>query len=253
MIELIDIHKRFEQTEVLRGVSLSVAKGEVAVLLGPSGGGKSTLLRTINALESFDSGTIRVADIEMSASMRREKTFPRIIAQVRRRVGMVFQQFHLFPHKTALENVAEAPRFVLKTPRARAEAEAEAYLKRVGLGDKLHARPSTLSGGQQQRVAIARALAMQPEAILFDEPTSALDPRMAAEVQAVMTELAQQGQTMIVVTHSMNLARSVATTVHVLEAGTIVESGPPQKVFDNPQHDVTREFLRQSGNRHTAV
>jgi len=242
MIELTNVHKRFGRSEVLRGVSLSVQKGEVSVLLGPSGGGKSTLLRTINALESFDEGEIRVDGLVMKAQGNHEKE----IAKIRQRVGMVFQQFHLFPHMTALQNVVEAPRHVLRLPRAQAEAEAEQHLRRVGLGDKLHARPATLSGGQQQRVAIARALAMKPKAILFDEPTSALDPQMAAEVMHVMTELAAEGQTMIVVTHSLQLARAVATTVHVLHAGRIAESGPPEQIFDHPAQQVTKQFLDQT-------
>jgi ABC-type polar amino acid transport system ATPase subunit len=244
MIELTNIHKRYGHTEVLRGVSLRVRKGEVSVLLGPSGGGKSTLLRTINGLETIDEGRIRVDDIVVDAGRPHDAA----LSQIRRRVGMVFQQFNLFPHMTVLENVCEAPRQVLRVPRGEAEAAAEVLLKRVGLGDKLHARPANLSGGQQQRVAIARALAMQPEAILFDEPTSALDPRMTGEVIDVMAELARGGQTMIVVTHAMHFARSVATTVHVMHAGQIAESGPPQQIFAHPQQEVTRAFLDQSAH-----
>jgi ABC-type polar amino acid transport system ATPase subunit len=239
MIELQNIHKRYGQTEVLRGVSLTVRKGEVSVLLGPSGGGKSTLLRAINGLETIDDGVIRIGDLAYSAGQPVEPT----MSHIRRRVGMVFQQFNLFPHMTVLENVAEAPRQVLKLPRAAAQAAAEVLLRRVGLGEKLDARPGNLSGGQQQRVAIARALAMKPEAILFDEPTSALDPRMTGEVTEVMVELARGGQTMIVVTHAMSFAQSVATTVHVMHAGQIAESGPPQQIFENPQQEVTRMFL----------
>jgi ABC-type polar amino acid transport system ATPase subunit len=242
MIELVDIHKRFGQTEVLRGVSLAVRKGEVCVLLGPSGCGKSTLLRTINALESFDRGEIRIAGLALSAGGGQDA----LVAQIRQRVGMVFQQFYLFPHLTVLQNVAEAPRRVRRLPREQAEAEAESQLARVGMADKLHARPATLSGGQQQRVAIARALAMRPEAILFDEPTSALDPRMTGEVKEVMVELARGGQTMIVVTHSLGLAKAVASTVHVLYEGRIAESGSPARVLDSPASDVTRMFLAQT-------
>lgn len=241
MIDLIDIHKRYDGVEVLRGISLSVRRGEVSVLLGPSGGGKSTLLRMINALETFDQGRIRIDDLELSPAPQ-----PDIVARIRRRVGMVFQQFNLFPHLTALQNVTEAPRQVLGTPRAQAEAEAIELLRRVGLEDKLHSRPDTLSGGQQQRVAIARALAMKPEAILFDEPTSALDPRMTAEVTSVMTDLAREGQTMIVVTHGLSFARNVAHSVHIMHAGQIAESGPPQQVFEAPREEVTRLFLDQS-------
>jgi ABC-type polar amino acid transport system ATPase subunit len=239
MIELTDIHKRFRDADVLRGVSLSVKRGEVCVLLGPSGGGKSTLLRLINALESFDQGRIRVADLELIPSTAQ----PDVVARIRRRVGMVFQQFNLFPHLSVLQNVVEAPCSVLRMPRGEAEQNAIELLRRVGLAEKLHARPDSLSGGQQQRVAIARCLAMKPEAILFDEPTSALDPRMTAEVTSVMTDLARDGQTMIVVTHGLSFARTVAHTVHILHAGQIAESGPPEQIFRNPLQEVTRSFL----------
>jgi len=239
MIELVDIHKRYGQTEVLRGISLAVKRGEVSVLLGPSGGGKSTLLRTINGLETFDQGRIRVGELELQAAARNDA----ILAKIRQRVGMVFQQFNLFPHLSVLQNVTEAPRHVLRRSRDRAEQEGKELLRRVGLEAKLHARPGTLSGGQQQRVAIARALAMQPEVILFDEPTSALDPRMTAEVTSVMADLAADGQTMIVVTHGLGFARSVAHSVHILHAGRVAESGPPEQVFDAPQQEVTRAFL----------
>jgi ABC-type polar amino acid transport system ATPase subunit len=242
MLELIDVHKRYGHTEVLRGISFAVRRGEVCVLLGPSGGGKSTLLRTINGLETFDAGTVRVAHLELHASGPREP----VVSRIRRRVGMVFQQFNLFPHRTVLENVTEAPRYVLGMTRQQAEAEGEALLRRVGMESKLHARPHTLSGGQQQRVAIARALAMKPEAILFDEPTSALDPRMTAEVIGVMTDLAESGQTMIVVTHALGFARRVAHTVHVMHAGRLAETGTPAEIFDDPKQAVTREFLAQS-------
>ena len=242
MIELTDICKRYGSTDVLCGITMSVQAGEVSVLLGPSGGGKSTLLRTINALETFDQGSIRVGELQLIANGRQEAT----IAQIRRRVGMVFQQFNLFPHLTVLQNVTEAPRFVLKMPYEQACEQAKALLARVGLGDKLNARPATLSGGQQQRVAIARALAMSPDAILFDEPTSALDPRMTAEVISVMADLASSGQTMIVVTHALGFARSVAHTVHVLHQGRIAESGPPQQIFEAPQQEVTRTFFAQA-------
>lgn len=244
MIQLHNITKRYGRTEVLRGVSLAVARGEVCVLLGPSGGGKSTLLRTINGLETFDDGTIDVAGIrlEPQAGAGRETA----LARIRRRVGMVFQQFHLFPHRTVLENVAEGPIYVLKRPVEEARAEARRLLERVGLEDKCHDRPGSLSGGQQQRVAIARALAMHPDVILFDEPTSALDPRMTAEVTAVMRDLAKSGQTMIVVTHAMSFARTVAHQVHILHAGRIAESGTPEQVFEAPREAVTREFLAEA-------
>lgn len=239
MIELHDIHKRFGGTEVLRGVSLRVEKGEVSVLLGPSGGGKSTLLRTINGLETFDEGWIDVGGLRVVPSSFNGE----VMLKIRRQVGMVFQQFNLFPHLSVLRNVTEAPRRVKRLSREQSEVRARELLERVGLGDKLHARPTTLSGGQQQRVAIARALAMEPQVMLFDEPTSALDPRMTAEVTSVMADLARDGQTMIVVTHAMRFAREVAHRVHIMHAGRIAESGPPEQVFGAPREDVTREFL----------
>lgn len=244
MITLTNIIKRYGQTEVLRGVSMNVAKGEVCVLLGPSGGGKSTLLRTINGLETFNEGEIRVDDIVLppDAGPVREAA----LSGIRRRVGMVFQQFNLFPHRSVLDNVTEAPIHVLGQAREAARATAMALLERVGLKEKCHVRPTSLSGGQQQRVAIARALAMNPEAILFDEPTSALDPRMTAEVVSVMADLAKSGQTMIVVTHGMGFARTVGHQVHILHAGRIAESGPPDQIFDNPQEEVTKLFLSEA-------
>jgi ABC-type polar amino acid transport system ATPase subunit len=242
MIELTDIHKRYGQTEVLRGINLRVRKGEVSVLLGPSGGGKSTLLRTINGLETFDQGTIRIDDLHLQSGPRQDA----VLSQIRRRVGMVFQQFNLFPHLTVLQNVTEAPMHVLKQSRGEAEENGQKLLARVGLEAKLNAKPGTLSGGQQQRVAIARALAMEPDVILFDEPTSALDPRMTAEVTSVMADLAKDGQTMIVVTHGLGFARSVAHTVHILHAGAVAESGPPEQIFDSPQQEVTRTFVAQA-------
>ncbi len=247
MIELTQIVKRYQQHEVLRGVSLSVADGEVCVLLGPSGGGKSTLLRTINGLETFDSGSIRVSDVVLNAAVGPERD--EALLQIRKRVGMVFQQFNLFPHRTVLENVTEAPIHVLKQSRDSAVQNARKILARVGMADKEDARPGSLSGGQQQRVAIARTLAMNPEAILFDEPTSALDPRTTAEVISVMTDLAASGQRMIVVTHAMSFARTVAHRVHILHAGRIAESGPPEQIFGDPKEAITREFLSEAGER----
>ena len=244
MIALKNIYKRFHDNEVLRGISLEVRKGEVCVLLGPSGGGKSTLLRTINGLETFDAGTIQVDNISLgpTGDVNREDA----LAAVRKRVGMVFQQFHLFPHRTVLGNIIEAPVQVLGRRREEVIPEARALLERVGLVEKINAMPASLSGGQQQRVAIARALAMKPEVILFDEPTSALDPRSTAEVVSVVADLAKSGQTMIIVTHAMGFARAVAHRVHVLEAGRIAESGPPQQIFDAPQTETTRRLLAQS-------
>lgn len=244
MIVLTNLVKRYQQHEVLRGVSLTVADGEVCVLLGPSGGGKSTLLRTINGLESFDSGSIRVNDIVLNAAVGPERDAALLL--IRKRVGMVFQQFNLFPHRSVLENVTEAPIHVLKQSREAAVLNARRILARVGMADKEQARPGSLSGGQQQRVAIARTLAMNPEAILFDEPTSALDPRTTADVISVMTDLAASGQRMIVVTHAMSFARTVAHQVHILHAGRIAESGPPEQIFEDPQQAITREFLSEA-------
>ena len=243
MITLIDIHKRFGNTEVLRGVSLAVEPGEVCVLLGPSGGGKSTLLRTINGLETFDRGTIRVGDQELGPESSPERDAA--LTAIRRRVGMVFQQFNLFPHLTVEENVAEAPVHVLGKSREEAVKEARELLGRVGLADKCDTKPTSLSGGQQQRVAIARALAMHPEVILFDEPTSALDPRMTAEVIGVMTDLARAGQAMVVVTHAMSFARKVAHQVHIMHEGRIAESGTPEQIFESPTEELTRAFLTE--------
>lgn len=245
MIHVCNLVKSHGATRVLDGVSLSVRRGEVATVIGPSGGGKSTLLRCINGMEAFEEGTVQVDELRLGAG-----TPPRQLSEtlrtLRRRVGMVFQQFNLFPHMTVLENVLAGPLYALRHPRDEAEPEARQLLERVGLGDKLTAYPENLSGGQQQRVAIARALAMKPEAILFDEPTSALDPRMAAEVLSVITELAKNGQTMIVVTHAMHFARHIAHTVHVMHAGRVAESGPPAQIFDHPRQQVTRAFLAQS-------
>ena len=244
MITLNGIVKRYGSQEVLRGVTMSVARGEVCVLLGPSGGGKSTLLRTINGLETFDEGSIDVSGTQLIGGdiASREAA----LLKIRRKVGMVFQQFNLFPHRTVLENVIEAPMQVLKQSREQAVGKAKELLARVGMLEKSNARPTSLSGGQQQRVAIARTLAMQPEAILFDEPTSALDPNTTAEVISVMQDLAKGGQGMIVVTHGMKFARSVAHTVHILHSGAIIESGPPEQVFDNPRQEITRGFLMEA-------
>lgn len=244
MISLRNIHKRFAGNHVLRGISLEVAKGEVCVLLGPSGGGKSTLLRTINGLESFDDGSIQVDEITLGPASDPGRDTS--LAAIRKRVGMVFQQFHLFPHRSVLDNIVEAPVHVLGRPRKEVIPEAEALLERVGMIEKIHEMPWALSGGQQQRAAIARALAMKPEVILFDEPTSALDPRSTAEVVGVISDLAKSGQTMIVVTHAMGFARAVGHRVHVMEAGRVAESGPPEQIFGSPQTETTRKLLAQS-------
>jgi ABC-type polar amino acid transport system ATPase subunit len=242
MIEVRGLVKQHGELSVLRGVSLSVRPGEVAAIIGPSGGGKSTLLRCINGLEHFQDGEVQVGDLCLRAGACESAT----LQNLRRRVGMVFQQFHLFPHLSVLENVMSGPLYAQSRPRAEVEPEARALLARVGLGDKANVRPELLSGGQQQRVAIARALAVKPEAILFDEPTSALDPRMAIEVLRVMEDLAKGGQTMIVVTHAMSFARRAATTVHVMEGGIVAESGPPAQVFGAPRSEATKAFLHEA-------
>lgn len=245
MIETQDLRKRHGGRDVLRGISLSVARGEVAAIIGPSGGGKSTFLRCLNGLELFHGGRVRIDEIWLDVETRHDHR-ARLTRQICRKVGMVFQSFNLFPHRTVLENVIEAPIYVLGVSRSAAEERARRLLERVGLGDRLNARPRELSGGQQQRVAIARALAMEPEAILFDEPTSALDPRMTAEVLDVMTDLAREGLTMIVVTHAMHFARQVAHTVHVFDGGHVVESGPPDQIFDDPREEATRVLLAET-------
>jgi ABC-type polar amino acid transport system ATPase subunit len=247
MIEVRNLVKNHGELRVLDGVSLKVRRGEVAVIVGPSGGGKSTLLRCINGLETFQSGEVQVDEVRFRAGpIGRDEE--RVLREMRRRVGMVFQQFHLFPHLNVLKNVMSGPLHVLGRPIEEAEETARKLLDRVGLREKEQSRPEDLSGGQQQRVAIARALAMKPEAILFDEPTSALDPRMAGEVLKVIAELAGSGQTMIVVTHAMGFARRVGHSLHVMHAGRVVESGAPEVVFTNSREDVTRAFLAEAGD-----
>ena len=245
MIEVVRLVKHHGALRVLDGIDMAVGRGEVAAIVGPSGGGKSTFLRCLNGLDRFDGGRVAIDGLSLEADAL-ESTREATLRQVRQRVGMVFQQFHLFPHRTVLENVMEAPLCVLRRPRPEVQAESEALLARVGLADKLHARPRQLSGGQQQRVAIARALAMHPDILLFDEPTSALDPRMTAEVLEVMADLARAGQTMVVVTHAMGFARQVAHTVHVFGQGRVIESGPPAQVFDDPRCEATRAFLAEA-------
>ena len=242
MIEVCELVKSHGSLRVLDGVSLTVRRGEVAVLVGPSGGGKSTLLRCLNGLESFQLGEVRVDDLVLRQG---ETADEETLRRLRRRVGMVFQQFHLFPHLRVLANVMSGPLWALGRPREEAKATARQLLERVGLSDKVDAWPEHLSGGQQQRVAIARALAMKPEVILFDEPTSALDPLMAGEVLRVMTDLAGEGQTMVVVTHAMEFARRVAHTVHVMHGGRIAESGTPEQIFNQPRCEATRAFLSE--------
>jgi len=236
LLKVEDLHKHYGNLHVLRGIDLSVARGEVVVLIGPSGSGKSSFLRCLNRLEEPSSGHIYIDGVDITA--RRSK-----LPLIRRNIGMVFQHFNLFPHMTALGNVAEGPRTVLRMSRAEAEARALDLLRKVGLGDKIGARPGQLSGGQQQRVAIARALAMQPEIMLFDEVTSALDPELVAGVLAVMRKLAEEGMTMVVVTHEMEFARQVGDRIVMFEAGRIIEQGKPGEVLRRPAHASTQRFL----------
>ncbi len=242
MIEVQQLIKRHGSLEVIKGISMQVARGSVHVIIGPSGGGKSTFLRCINGLEAFQGGEVKVGEHRLTPATNPGRDAA-LLQAVRRQVGFVFQQFNLFPHLDVLANLTEAPRQVLGLGRDEAEERARGLLARVGLGEKAASYPRQLSGGQQQRVAIARALAMQPEAILFDEPTSALDPVTAGEVLAVMRNLAEAGQTMIVVTHSMSFARSVASCVHVFAGGISVEHGPPEQVLGEPSYEITRSFL----------
>ena len=238
ILKLEDVEKRFGNLEVLRGVDLEVKRGTVTCVIGPSGSGKSTLLRCINLLEPPNGGRILLEGKEITGSIARDE-----LDFVRRRIGMVFQQFNLFPHKSALENVALAQEKVLERSEKEANAKSEALLARVGLADKLHEYPDRLSGGQQQRVAIARALAMEPHVMLFDEVTSALDPELVKEVLDVMQELAEEGMTMLVVTHEMGFARGVADEVIFMDDGVIVEHGEPHEILANPREERTKRFL----------
>jgi L-cystine transport system ATP-binding protein len=241
MIRLDGIHKAFHAQPVLRGVSLRVEQGEAVVILGPSGSGKSTLLRCVNFLERADAGIIRIGDLEVDAALATRRD----IAWLRRRTAMVFQHYHLFRNKTALENVMEGLLVVKRLPRAEARVRAEAVLGRVGLAARLGHYPSQLSGGQQQRVGIARALALEPEVILLDEPTSALDPELVGEVLEVIQGLVRDGLTLIVVTHEMGFAREVATRVVFMDDGQVVEEGTPAELFDRTREERTRRFLQR--------
>jgi polar amino acid transport system ATP-binding protein len=240
IVEIVDVHQSFGSVDVLRGVSMRVAKGGVACIIGPSGSGKSTLLRCINGLVPIRSGSIRVATFDV----HRLHTDAEKIA-LRKEVSMVFQQYNLFPHKTALENVMMAPIHVLKEDPAEVRARALALLAKVRLAEKRDAYPGELSGGKQQRVAIARSLAMRPEVMLFDEVTAALDPETVKEVLNTIRELAGEGMTCIIVTHEMRFAREIADEVHFTDGGTIVESAPPAELFDHPRKERTRAFLSQ--------
>ena len=245
MLLATEVQKHFGRLHVLKGVSLELSRGEVVCLIGPSGSGKTTFLRCVNHLESIDGGRIEVDGELIGYRERRGRLVEdseRAIARKRSRIGMVFQRFNLFPHKTALENVIEAPVRVLGLPKERCVAEGEQLLERVGLADKRDVFPAKLSGGQQQRVAIARALAMKPALMLFDEPTSALDPEMIGEVLAVMNELAHE-MTMLVVTHEMGFAREAANRVAMMDDGQIVEEAPPAELFGAPAEERTRRFL----------
>ncbi|HKU02661.1 MAG TPA: amino acid ABC transporter ATP-binding protein [Arthrobacter sp.] len=246
LVKIEGLHKYYGHHHVLRGIDMTVNQGEVSVVIGPSGSGKSTMLRCVNLLESISAGRISVGGQligyrEVNGRLHDLKT--KEIAAQRREIGMVFQRFNLFPHKTALQNVMEAPVHVKGQSKASAQKRALELLDRVGLGDRAGHYPSQLSGGQQQRVAIARALAMEPELMLFDEPTSALDPELVGDVLNVMKDLAKSGMTMIVVTHEIGFAREVGDTLTFMDGGVVVESGDPREIIANPQHARTKEFL----------
>ena len=238
IIECRDVHKWFDDFHVLRGIDLTVKTGEVIVIFGPSGSGKSTFIRTINRLEEHQKGDIIVDGIELTHDIRN-------IEKIRKEVGMVFQQFNLFPHLSVMANVTLGPIWVRRVPKEEAEEQAMVLLERVGIPEQAEKYPAQLSGGQQQRVAMARALAMEPKIMLFDEPTSALDPEMIKEVLDVMHELAETGMTMLVVTHEMGFARGVADRMLFFDDGIIVERGTPDDIFSNPQEDRTKLFLSQ--------
>jgi ABC-type polar amino acid transport system ATPase subunit len=244
IVNVQNLHKRFGNLEVLKGINLRVAPREVVCLIGRSGSGKSTLLRCINFLEEPTQGVITVAGISVPAGERTSAHRQQII-ELRERAGMVFQSFNLFPHKTVLENLIEAPMIVKRMAREQVVPIAEQLLEKVGLAEKRDVYPSRLSGGQQQRVAIARALTMQPQVMLFDEPTSALDPELIGEVLEVMRDLARDGMTMLVVTHEMSFAREVADRVIFIDGGVFVEEGPPAQCLINPQDERTRRFLER--------
>lgn len=240
MISIKGLYKQFGKLEVLKGIDLEVQKGKVVVVIGPSGSGKTTMLRCLNVLETPTNGVISIDEQNLDFS---QKVANRSIAAFRRLTGMVFQNYNLFPHKTALENVMEGPVIVKNESKEAARRKAQGLLEKVGLGDKIDFYPSQLSGGQQQRVGIARALAMEPKVMLFDEPTSALDPELVGEVLKVMKDLANEGMTMIVVTHEMRFARDVADEVIFMDQGVVVERNKPDEIFTNPKEERTRKFL----------
>jgi polar amino acid transport system ATP-binding protein len=246
IVQVRNLHKSFGKAHILRGINLDVHEGEVVVVIGPSGSGKSTLLRCLNFLETYEQGEVRFQERLVGYREGSRKAAPvSQVAAIRAQFGMVFQAFHLFPHKTVLQNVAEGPLVVQRRPKQQALAEARALLDQVGLGDKANAYPDKLSGGQQQRAAIARALAMSPKVLLFDEPTSALDPELVGEVLDVMKALAAKGMTMVVVTHEMGFAREVAGRVVMMDAGQVIEQAPPETLFTAPTHPRTADFLRR--------
>lgn len=247
MIVVEKLTKEFKGQQVLKGIDLKVGAGEVVAIIGPSGSGKTTLLRCLNFLEEPTSGKIIVGNIEIDGNRPLSKQ-QGLIRELRQHVGFVFQNFNLFPHRTALENVIEGPVVVKKMPRERASELGRQLLAKVGLAGKEDAYPRRLSGGQQQRVAIARALAMEPEVILFDEPTSALDPELVGEVLTAIRALAEENRTMVIVTHEMNFARDVANRVVFIDKGVIVEQGDAKELFANPREDRTRQFLERSRN-----
>ncbi|MBP7336352.1 ABC transporter ATP-binding protein [Niveispirillum sp.] len=251
-VEVEALHKRFGDNEVLKGVSLNAAEGEVVALIGSSGSGKSTLLRCINLLEIPDDGIVRIGGEQIAMKRGRHGAMPadgRQVERIRQRCGMVFQSFNLWTHMTVLENIIEAPVHVLKQPKDQAIAKAEALLAKVGLSAKRDAYPSQMSGGQQQRAAIARMLAMEPKVMLFDEPTSALDPELVGEVLKVIRDLAMEGATMLIVTHEMAFAREVSHKVVFLHQGRIEEQGTPAELFGNPKSERCRQFLSREGQR----
>ena len=238
VVRVEDLHKSFDALEVLKGVSMEVQRGEVVVIIGASGSGKSTFLKCLNRLEEPNRGRIFLEDVEITDPATD-------LPKVRRNIGMIFQQFNLFPHMSAIQNVMEGPRTVLKMSGEQARGHAEQLLDKVGLSDKLDVKPGQLSGGQQQRVAIARALAMEPKVMLFDEVTSALDPELVGEVLSVMKQLADEGMTMLVVTHEMQFGERVADRVVMFDEGVILEEGPPDKIFQRADNERTRRFLNQ--------
>ena len=246
MIELRDVHKSFGKNEVLKGINLTVHEGEVVAVIGSSGSGKSTMLRTINHLETIDSGEILIDGMKMGGSAKD-------ISKARMPLGMVFQQFNLFPHMTVHDNIALAPKINHTSSKEDLEKEIDELLEKVGLLDKKDQYPPQLSGGQQQRIAIARALAMKPKYMLFDEPTSALDPELIGEVLKVIRQLADDGMTMIIVTHEMSFARDIADRIIMLDGGVIIEEGPPEQFFTHPKQERTREFLRSIIDREKAT